>query len=75
MTKRRPVEITFHAKQELAGLEIVASLYASHEFSGAAVEVVARNVQAAIGPRTTQVCAKIKALPIVQRRRNNRRSR
>jgi len=36
-TERRPIEITFHAKQKMAGLEIVAGLNASHEFSGAAI--------------------------------------
>ena len=61
MTKSRPVEITFHAKQKMAGLEIVAGLNATDEFGDAAIQIVGWNVQAAIGPRPTEICAKIKS--------------
>ena len=61
MTKSRPIEITFHAEQELAGLEIVAGLNATDEFGGAAIQIVARDVEAAGGPRPTEIRAKIKS--------------
>lgn len=47
------IEITFHAKQEMTKLDIVTSLNANNEFGGAAVEVVARNIQAAVGLRSS----------------------
>lgn len=37
MTKCRPIEITFHAKQKMAGLEIVAGLNATDEFRQPAI--------------------------------------
>src|SRR5262249_12565055 len=55
-TKRRPIKITFNAKQKMASLEIITGLNAADEFGGAAMQV-ARDVQAAARPRTTDIRA------------------
>jgi len=60
MSKSCPVEITFHAEQKMAGLEIVAGLNATDEFGQPAIQIVARNVQAAAGPPATDIYASIK---------------
>jgi len=57
MTKSRPIEITFRTKQKMAGLEIVAGLNVTDENGNAAIQVVTRNVQAAIGSSPTEICA------------------
>jgi hypothetical protein len=61
MTESRPVEVTFHAKKKMAGLEIVAALNATDEFGDASIQIVARNVQAAAGPSRADICAEIKS--------------
>jgi hypothetical protein len=57
MTKSRPIEITFRAKQKMAGLEIVAGLNVTDEYGDAAIQVVTWNVQAATGSSPTEICA------------------
>ena len=44
----------------MAGLEIVAGLNATDEFGQPAIQIVARNVQAAAGPPATDIYANIK---------------
>jgi len=61
MIKRRPVEITFDAKQKVTGLNVIASLDAGNKFGESAVEVIAWNCQIATGPRPAKIPAKIKS--------------
>src|SRR5262245_66098673 len=67
MTKDRPIELIFNAKQQVARLKIVAGLHATNELSDAAIKVVVRNVQAAAGPRSAEIRAHIKTRPVVWR--------
>jgi hypothetical protein len=66
-TETRPIEITFNTKQEVTRLNVVAKLDAANELGDAAVEIVARNVQAAAGPRAAEIRAIIKSRPVVRR--------
>src|SRR5262249_8098046 len=66
-TETRPIEITFNTKQEVTRLNVVAKLDAANELGDAAIEIVARNVQAAAGPRPTEVHAEIESGPAVRR--------
>ena len=60
MSKASPTELTFDTKQKMTGLEVIARLHAANEFAEAAIQIVARNVQAAVGPSATEVGAHIK---------------
>src|SRR5262249_61644945 len=60
-TKSRPTDITFNANQEVTRLNVVAKLHAANEFCDAAIEIVAWNVQAAAGPRPSEIRAEIKS--------------
>jgi hypothetical protein len=55
MTKGGPVEITLDAEQKVTGLHIITSLQAADEFSEAAIQIVAGNVQAAVGPSAAKL--------------------
>ena len=68
MIESRPIEIAFDAKQKVTGLEIITGLDAADEFGDAAIEIVAGNVQAAVGPSPAEVGADIKTGPVVGRR-------
>ena len=61
MTKSRPIEIALDAKQQVTRLNVIAELDTANELGDAAIQIVAWNVQAAAGPRTTEICAKIKS--------------
>src|SRR5262245_30627208 len=73
MVESGPVEITFDAKQKVAGLEIVAGLNAANKFGKAAVEIVVWNSQAAAGPGAAEIRSNIKSRPVVRRDRNRSR--
>ena len=70
MTEAGSIELTFDTKQKVAGLEVIARLHASNEFGQAAIQIVAGNVQAAVGPSSTEVGTNIKPSPIIQRCRD-----
>ena len=61
MSQSRPIEFTFDAKQKVPGLDVVARLNATNEFAEAAIQIVVRNVQAAVGPCPTEVGAHIRS--------------
>jgi len=60
MTKAGSIELTFDTKQKVTRLEVIARLHASNEFAQAAIQIVARNVQAAVGPTSAEIGAHIK---------------
>jgi hypothetical protein len=66
MTKSRSIEFTFDTEQQATQLKIVPSLNATNELSEAAVEIIARNIQAAVGPRAAEIRADIKSRPVVR---------
>ena len=68
MIETRPIEITFNAEQNVAGLEIITGLDAADELGSAAIKIVAGNIQAAVGPRPAEVGADIQSRPVVGRR-------
>ncbi len=61
MIKGRPIEITFNTKQKVTRLKIITGLDAANELGDASVEIIAGNIQAAIGPRSAEVGAHIKS--------------
>ncbi len=60
MTKAGSIELTFDTKQKVTGLEVIARLHAANEFAEPAIQIVAGNVQAAVGPSPAEVGAHIK---------------
>ena len=67
MTKAGSIELTFDTKQKVTGLEVIARLHAANEFGEATVQIIAGNVQAAVGPTSAEVGAQIEPRPIVGR--------
>ena len=65
MVESRPIEITFDAKKNLAGLEIIAALNTADDFGNTAIEIVAGNVQAAACPSAAEIDARIKSIPVI----------
>ena len=61
MSEARPVEITFDTKEKVTGLEVVARLHAANKFAEPAIQIVAWNVQAAVGPSPAKVGPYIKS--------------
>ena len=68
MIETRPVKIAFDAEQNVTSLEIIAGLDAADKLGDASVEIVAGNIQAAVGPCSAEVHAHIKSGPVVGRR-------
>ena len=61
MIEGRPIEIAFDTKQKMTGLKIITGLDAADELGDASVEIVAGNIQAAVGPCSAEVGAHIKS--------------
>ena len=72
MIEACPIDVGFGPKQNVTGLKIITGLNAADELGGAAIDVVAGNVQAAIRPASAKIRADIKSGPVVGRGRGQR---